>query len=59
MRQNETSVTFHIDKELLEDFNSAVKEKSKELGVPLNRKQALTLAMKEAIEKWKKEKPQS
>lgn len=59
MRQNETSVTFHIDKKLLEDFNSAVKEKSKELGVPLNRKQALTLAMKEAIEKWKKEKPQS
>jgi len=57
MRVNETSVTFHIDKALLKEFEMAMRKKSEEIGVPLNKKQALTLAMKEAIDKWKKENP--
>lgn len=53
MRDNEVSVTFHVDKALMADFEAAKDLKSKELGVPLNKKQALVLAMKEAVEKWK------
>lgn len=57
MRENEASVTFHIDKKLMKDFDAATKEKSESLGIPLNRKQSLHLAIKEAIDKWKKETP--
>jgi len=53
MRENETSVTFHIDRKLIEEFDKAAKRKSEKIGVPLNRKQALHLAIKEAIENWK------
>lgn len=59
MKENETSVTFHIDKELLKKFEKATDLKSNDVGIPLNRKQSMTLAIKEAIEKWTKEKPQS
>ena len=59
MKENETSVTFHIDKDLLREFEKATDLKSKEVGIPLNRKQSMTLAVKEATEKWKKEKPES
>lgn len=57
MKENETSVTFHIDKKLLAEFEDATRQKSEEIGIPLNRKQSMQLAIKEAIEKWKKEKP--
>ncbi|MCT4604461.1 MAG: hypothetical protein N4A59_16355 [Marinifilum sp.] len=57
MRENETSVTFHIDKKLMKDFDEASKMKSEQLGIPLNRKQSLHLAIKEAIDNWQKETP--
>lgn len=53
MRENEVSVTFHVDKGLMEEFEKAKDQKSVDIGIPLNKKQALVLAMKEAIEKWK------
>jgi len=57
MKESEVSITFHVDKELLKDFEDAIRQKEKEIGVPLNRKQALHLAIKEATTKWKKETP--
>lgn len=57
MRDTETSITFHIDKKLLSEFEEATKKKSEELGFPLNRKQSMQLAIKEAIEKWTNKKP--
>lgn len=57
MKENETSVTFHIDKDVLKDFEDAAKAKEKGIGIPLNRKQSLYLAIKEITEKWKKENP--
>jgi hypothetical protein len=59
MKENETSVTFHIDKELLKKFDKATELKSSEVGILLNRKQSLHLALKEAISAWTKEKPES
>jgi metal-responsive CopG/Arc/MetJ family transcriptional regulator len=52
MKKNEISVTFHIDKELLKDFDEVIQKKAKSIGIPLTRKQALHLAIKETIEKW-------
>lgn len=52
MKENETSITFHVDKALLKQFEEAVKKKEEKLGIPLNRKQSMQLAMKEAIKKW-------
>lgn len=57
MKESEVSVTFHIDKDLLKEFDNAIKIKEKEIGVPLNRKQSLHLAIKEAINKWKQKTP--
>jgi hypothetical protein len=54
MKENETSVTFHIDKEVLKKFEKAVKFKEDELGIPLNRKQSLHLALKEITKAWSK-----
>ena len=56
MKENETSITFHTDMDLLEMFEKAVEEKEKELGFKLNRRQSMQLAMKEAINKWNPEK---
>ena len=55
MKENEVSVTFHIDKEVLKAFEDAAKLKEKEIGLPLNRKQSLYLAITEATKNWKKE----
>jgi hypothetical protein len=55
----EVSVFFSIPEELLNAFNHAVEQKSKQLGVVLNKKQAYNLALKEITELWTKEKPES
>ncbi|MFA6400876.1 MAG: hypothetical protein WCX31_04515 [Salinivirgaceae bacterium] len=57
MKEGEVSVTFHVDKDLLKNFEDAIRHKEKEIGVPLNRKQALHLAIKEASAKWKQKNP--
>jgi hypothetical protein len=57
MKENETSVTFHIDKAVLKEFENAALIKSNEIGIPLNRKYSIYLAIKEATERWNKEKP--
>lgn len=57
MKENEVSVTFHIDKGLLKEFEDAVKLKEEDIGFPLNRKQSLHLAIKETTKRWKKENP--
>lgn len=54
MKENEVSITFHIDKEVLQEFEEAAKAKGEEIGLPLNRKQSMYLAIKEAIKNWKK-----
>ena len=57
MKENETSITFHIDKDVLKDFEDAAKIKAAQIGFPLNRKQSMYLAIKEATDRWKKENP--
>ena len=52
MKENELSFTFHIEKELMGDFEKAIERKGKELGIPLTKKQALHLAIKEVVNKW-------
>jgi hypothetical protein len=59
MDENEVSVTFFVDKELMRKFEVAKDEKAKTLGIKLTKKQALQLAMKDAISAWTKEKPES
>lgn len=58
-QKDEVSVFFSVPEELLNAFNTAVEQKSKSLGVVLNKKQAYNLALKEITELWTKEKPQS
>ncbi len=58
-QKDEVSVFFSVPEELLNAFNRAVEQKSKSLGVVLNKKQAYNLALKEITEIWTKEKPQS
>ncbi len=55
MKDNEISVTFHADKELMEKFEKAMIKKAQSIGIMLTKKQALQLAMKLAIEKWENE----
>jgi hypothetical protein len=57
MGEDEISVTFFANKEVMSQFEKAKDLKAKELGIKLTKKQALQLAMKEAIERWTKEKP--
>ena len=57
--KDDVSVFFNVPQELLEKFNDAVKVKSKNMGVELNKKQAYNLALKEITELWNKEKPES
>lgn len=52
MEENEKSVYFYADKEVLEAFDAASKKKGKDLGIPLNKKQAYNLALKEITKKW-------
>ncbi len=54
MDENEISVTFFADKDVMNQFDKAKEIKAKELGFKLTKKQALQLAIKEAIEKWTK-----
>jgi hypothetical protein len=54
-QENEVSVFFNIPEDLLIRFNEAVKIKSKQIGIELNKKQAYTLAIKEITEIWKKD----
>ena len=54
MNENETSISLIVDKKLLDEFMNSISCKSKHLGIPLTRKQAMHLAMKEAIDNWKK-----
>lgn len=58
-QKGEVSVFFSVPEEILNSFNEAVKQKSKNLGIVLNKKQAYQLALKEITELWSKEKPQS
>lgn len=57
MGEDEISVTFFANKEVMEQFEKAKEFKAKELGIKLTKKQALQLAMKEAIERWTTENP--
>lgn len=57
MDEDEVSVTFFANKEVMEQFEKAKDFKARELGIKLTKKQALQLAMKEAIDRWTKEKP--
>lgn len=58
MKQNEISVTFHADKDLMDEFDKIKDLKAKNMGLTdLTKKQALQLAIKETIERWKKENP--
>lgn len=54
MKENEITVTFMVDKDLMKDFEQAQKQKEKVLGISLSKKQAFQLALKEAIENWSK-----
>lgn len=56
-QSGEVSVFFSIPEEQLKHFNEAVKIKSKNLGIEINKKQAYQLALKEITEIWKKETP--
>lgn len=55
--EQEVSVFFNVSKDLLKEFQNAVKIKSKALGIPLNKRQAYSLALKEISEKWTTENP--
>ena len=58
MKDNEVSVTFHADKNLMDEFNKVKDLKAKQMGLTdLTRKQALQLAIKESMDRWNKEKP--
>ena len=57
MGEDEISVTFFANKEVMDQFEKAKDLKAKELGIKLTKKQALQLAMKEAIERWTSKKP--
>lgn len=57
MDENEISVTFFADKDLMNEFNKAKEYKARQIGIKLTKKQALQLAIKEAIDKWTKENP--
>ena len=54
MKENDVSITFHIDKDLLKEFEKAKDLRAAKIGIDLNKKQALQLAIKDAIEKWTK-----
>ena len=54
MKENEISVTFFADKELMKEFEKAKEKKAASLGIALTKKQALHLAIKDAIEGWSK-----
>jgi hypothetical protein len=54
MKENEITVTYMVDKDLMKAFENAQKQKEKELGISLSKKQAFQLALKEAIENWVK-----
>ena len=56
-QKDEVSVFFSIPEELLKEFNEAVRIKSQQIGIHLNRKQAYNLALKEITELWKKKPP--
>ncbi|GEM_PF-4107059 len=56
MKNNEIPISFHTDKDLIEEFDKASKLKASEMGLgDITRKQAFNLAIKEAVERWKKE----
>jgi len=58
MKENEVSVTFHADKNLMDEFEKVKDFKAAAMGIGgLSKKQALQLAIKETIERWKKENP--
>lgn len=54
MKEDEISVTFFADKEMMRDFEKAKLKKADSIGIGLTKKQALHLAIKEAIENWTK-----
>ena len=54
MKENEISVTFFADKDLMKQFETAKDKKAESIGIGLTKKQALHLAIKEAIESWSK-----
>ena len=54
MKTNDISMTFHIDRDLLKEFEKAKDIRASKIGIDLNKKQALQLAIKEAIENWTK-----
>lgn len=56
MDEHEISVTFFADKNVMEQFKDAIQFKEKELGIKLSKKQALQIAIKEAISNWQKTK---
>lgn len=57
MKENEVSVTFHADKNLMKEFDMVKDLKAEKLGLTdLTMKQALQLAIKESMDRWKKEK---
>ena len=56
MKENEISVTFFADKDLMKQFEKAKELKAASMGIGLTKKQAIHLALKEAIEIWSKTK---
>lgn len=52
MKENEVSITFYADKDLIKEFEKALERKALKLGINLTKKQALQLAMKDAISNW-------
>jgi rRNA-processing protein FCF1 len=52
MDEKEISVTFFISKDIMDEFEKAKEKKAKTVGISLTKKQALQLAIKEAIENW-------
>jgi len=54
MKGNEISVTFFADKDLMKEFEKAKELKAASMGIGLTKKQAIHLALKEAIEVWSK-----
>jgi len=57
MDEKEISVTFFADKDVMDEFEKAKEFKERQLGIKLTKKQALQIAIKEAIENWKQKSP--
>lgn len=57
MNEKEISVTFFISKDIMDEFEKAKEKKAEIVGIGLTKKQALQLAIKEAIERWSTKNP--